>query len=161
MLAFFTSPNSESDFVSKGNLSTIENGRKPLFATCWPIRQLKKLPGAIKARWDCEGSPKAQGRARPRQLRGSIMARSSPTSPHEHDRVRFLRSYRLKPVSLKRNPSPTLQPTLTALRHAILAQLLPPPHAYMPALPKKMAAYDPQISTKVVLGSGSIVALRR
>src|SRR5882757_5100235 len=75
------------------------------------------------------GSPTAEGRTRSRSLRGTILARPSPPCAHDDDRVR------LPPASppcnckagKKESNGPPPQPTLPAVRHAILELIARPP----------------------------------
>lgn len=81
------------------------------------------------------------------------MAGTSPTRPHEHDRVRLLASPpHQSSGSEKREPKPAATADLTG-RKAGDPDPAPPASATdMPALPwKTMATHDPQKSAKIVL----------
>jgi SRSO17 transposase len=100
---------------------------------------LKKLAGAIKARWVCEqahqqlkeelGLDHFEGRSWQGLHRHALMSMIA---------FAFLQARRLKAAGRKkRRPSPPPQPTLPAIRQAILIQLSKPPPPTCPHCHRK------------------------
>ena len=120
-------PGEEAWLIGEHRMS----GEKKYYLANLPAKtDLRTLAATIKARWICEaGSPTAERRTRSRSLRGTILARPSPSCAHDDDRIC------LPPASppfnskagKKKSNGPPPQPTLPAVRHAILELIARPP----------------------------------
>jgi hypothetical protein len=77
------------------------------------------------------GSPATERRTGSRPLRGAILARPPPPRAHDHDCLRFppASPAQNRKAGKKRINGPPPQPTLPAVRQAILELIIrPPPH---------------------------------
>ena len=104
------------------------------------------------------GSTAAQGRTRPRRLRGPLMARSSPPRADDHDRLRLppASSPRRRERGKKEFSAGLPQPTLPAIRKAVVVALAPAPPTDVHTTVDKYADRSLE-SAKVVLNPGFVV----
>jgi len=96
------------------------------------------------------GASAVERGTRARSLRRAILASCSSSRADDHDRLRFLQHRRLAQAGRKKNRGPPPQPSLPAVRHAIIDLILRPPSQRCPYC-RRRTRKSRRKSAKVVL----------
>jgi hypothetical protein len=99
------------------------SGEKKCYLANLPAgMDLRSLAATIKARWICEQVlQQLKEKSWPRPLRGKVVERSSSSGAHDHDRLCIPPTTPAhKREAGKKNQQTARQPTLPAVRHAIV-----------------------------------------
>jgi hypothetical protein len=122
-------PGDEAWLIGEHRMS----GEKKYYLANLPAKtDLRTLGGHHQGAMDLRaGSPATERRTGSRPLRGAILARPPPPRAHDHDCLRFppASPAQNRKAGKKRINGPPPQPTLPAVRQAILELIIrPPPH---------------------------------